>query len=76
MQSLPQPISLSHSTQRHTPPPFSLPTKNITDRASIAYHCAMRTPLWRKQLHQRNLLFLTNEDPRVSDALLCILQIV
>ena len=27
-------------SQRHTPPPFALPTENITCRASIAYHCA------------------------------------
>ena len=27
-------------SQRHTPPPFALPTENITCRAPITYHCA------------------------------------
>lgn len=40
--SVPDAISASayQLSQRHTPPPFALPTENITGRASIAYHCA------------------------------------
>lgn len=39
-------------------------------------HSIIPSLLWRKQSHQRNVLFLTNEDTRVSDVFLCILQII
>ena len=66
MQSLPQ--SISYLTVLCVIHHHPLPYRKYHARASIAYHCAIKTLLWRKQSHQRNLLFLTNKDLRVSDS--------
>lgn len=79
--SVPDAISASayQLSQRHDTTTLCLTYRKYHGQSIYSLslcHSIIPSLLWRKQSHQRNVLFLTNEDTRVSDVFLCILQII